>query len=161
MSVGIPTPTHPPRMPPGPPNSRAFLLWSSSLVDFLLSSSTLPEPSQTPRFRPGTLCLESDIAGTAETPTSDSELPLQPTHCPGSLERERGARGPCSPAPARAQAGISSAFEIHQNKAGLCRWVSRWDHTGWLGTRPQKAIMAHCFWAGRQQVGHFPSLEGE
>lgn len=156
MSVGIPTPTHPPRMPPGPPNSRAFLLWSSSLVDFLLSSSTLPEPSQTPRFRPGTHCLESDIAGTAETPTSDSELPLQPTHCPGSLERERGARGPCSPAPARAQAGISSAFEIHQNKAGLCRWVSRWDHTGWQGTRPQKAIISTLLLGRQTAAGPLP-----
>ena len=131
MSVGIPTPTHSPRMPPGPPSSRAFLFWSFSLVDFLLSSSTLPEPSQ-----PRKVQAWDPLSGTGETPTSDSELPLQPTHCPGSLERERGTRGSCSPAPARAQAGVSSALEIHQNKAGLCRWVSRWDHTGYRAPGP-------------------------
>lgn len=50
------------------------------------------------RSRPGTHCLESDTAGTGKTPTSDSELPLQPTPCPDPLERERGTRGSCNPA---------------------------------------------------------------
>ena len=76
------------------------------------------------RSRPGTHCLESDTAGTGKTPTSDSELPLQPTPCPAPGRKGNQRILQCSPP------GVSSALEIHQNKAGLCRWLSRWDHTG-------------------------------